>query len=666
VLVLSNKEGITQADRAWFYEKLTELQSNSDDYTLTEVISVKDVPTLQSQFVSKDNQLEMAQIKFEKDVISDDTQEAIAQIREAFQEGAAKNTHAYLTGAAGITVDFKKSSDEGLVKTEILTLVLVLGILLLVFRSPITPFMPLFVVALSFVVTTGLVGWAADTFGLPISSFTQSFLIAIMFGAGTDYCILLLQRFREELANGLTKEEAVLKTMHTVGKTVLYAGSTVLIAFSIIGFAALNMYASAVGVAIGIGITLLAAITLVPALFMIVGSKLFWPIKIKVGDGHHDSKLWGRMAALTNKKPILIIIVLLVAFMPLSTFFEGKRSFDDLAEIDSKFDSVKGFRLIEEKFSPGEVLPVSVGIKAEDISLRDPASLAAIGQLTTALTKVDGIEKVRSISQPAGEALPQLSLEQQQQMMQSPEFQAALSYYTSQDGMYGKMEIVLEDNPYAEKSLKEIVKIEKAIDLAVKGTALENVQIKLAGTTAAYHELDDISQADLIRTTTLVVIGTFIVLMVMLRSIVAPIYILLSLVLNYLITMGILEWVFVDWLGNPGLSWTVSFFAFIIIVALGVDYSIFLMARVKEEYTPGNIQAAIRKAMVSTGGVIMSAAAIMSGTFAAMMFSGVLTMMQIGAAIVIGLILYTFLFMGFIVPATVRLLGDKNGWPFKF
>lgn len=666
VLVLSNKEGITQADRAWFYEKLTELQSNSDDYTLTEVISVKDVPTLQSQFVSKDNQLEMAQIKFEKDVISDDTQEAIAQIREAFQEGAAKNTHAYLTGAAGITVDFKKSSDEGLVKTEILTLVLVLGILLLVFRSPITPFMPLFVVALSFVVTTGLVGWAADTFGLPISSFTQSFLIAIMFGAGTDYCILLLQRFREELANGLTKEEAVLKTMHTVGKTVLYAGSTVLIAFSIIGFAALNMYASAVGVAIGIGITLLAAITLVPALFMIVGSKLFWPIKIKVGDGHHDSKLWGRMAALTNKKPILIIIVLLVAFMPLSTFFEGKRSFDDLAEIDSKFDSVKGFRLIEEKFSPGEVLPVSVGIKAEDISLRDPASLAAIGQLTTALTKVDGIEKVRSISQPAGEALPQLSLEQQQQMMQSPEFQAALSYYTSQDGMYGKMEIVLEDNPYAEKSLKEIVKIEKAIDLAVKGTALENVQIKLAGTTAAYHELDDISQEDLIRTTTLVVIGTFIVLMVMLRSIVAPIYILLSLVLNYLITMGILEWVFVDWLGNPGLSWTVSFFAFIIIVALGVDYSIFLMARVKEEYTPGNIQAAIRKAMVSTGGVIMSAAAIMSGTFAAMMFSGVLTMMQIGAAIVIGLILYTFLFMGFIVPATVRLLGDKNGWPFKF
>jgi RND superfamily putative drug exporter len=143
-------------------------------------------------------------------------------------------------------------------------------------------------------------------------------------------------------------------------------------------------------------------------------------------------------------------------------------------------------------------------------------------------------------------------------------------------------------------------------------------------------------------------------------------YISISLVINYFITMGILEWVFVDWLGNPGLSWTVSFFTFIIIVALGVDYSIFLMARIKEEYTPGNIQSAVHKAMVSSGGVSMSAALIMCGTFAAFMFSGVLTLMQIGAAIVIGLALYTIVFMGFIVPATVKLLGDKNGWPFKF
>jgi RND superfamily putative drug exporter len=225
---------------------------------------------------------------------------------------------------------------------------------------------------------------------------------------------------------------------------------------------------------------------------------------------------------------------------------------------------------------------------------------------------------------------------------------------------------VLKKNPYKEASLKDIPKIESAIKKAVKGTVLADAKIELTGTTAQYHELEGMSQKDLVRTATLVIIGIFIVLMMMLRSIIAPIYLLLSLVANYLITMGILELVFVHWLGYPGLSWTVSFFAFIIIIALGVDYSIFLMARVKEEYVPGQIQSALRKAMMSTGGVITSAAAIMSGTFAAFMFSGVLTLMQIGAAIVIGLALYTLVFMGFVVPAVVRLLGDKNGWPFKF
>ncbi len=666
VLVLSHDQGITEQDRAWFYAQLNTLQSNRESYELTEVISVKDIPSLKTQFVSEDNELEMVQIKFKYDVISEKTQQSITDIRALFEEGAPEGTQAFLTGAAGITIDFKTSSDEGLLKTELITVVLVLVILLVVFRSPITPLLSLVVVAISFVMTTGIVGWAADTFGLPISSFTQSFLIAIMFGAGTDYCILLIQRFREELANGLSKEDAILKTMRTVGKTVLYAGSTVLIAFSIIGFATLNMYASAVGVAIGIAITLLAAITLVPALFMIIGSKLFWPLKIKEGAGHNASKLWGRFAKIALKRPILVILVLLIVLLPITNFFEGKRSFDDLSEIDSKYDSVQGFRLIEEKFSPGEVLPISVGIYSNAVSLRDPEAMAAITNITTELSKLDAIVKVRSIAQPDGSPLPSLTEEQQLQMMQSPEFAAAMNYYSSQDGQYGKMEIILKENPYAEKSLQVIPVIQSTIEQAVKGSALENAQLQLSGTTAQYYELEDLSQTDLFRTILFVIIGTLIVLMIMLRSIIAPIYILISLIINYFITMGILEWVFVDWLGNPGLSWTVSFFTFIIIVALGVDYSIFLMARIKEEYSSGNIQVAVHKAMVSTGGVIMSAALIMCGTFAAFMFSGVLTLMQIGAAIVIGLALYTIVFMGFIVPATVKLFGDKNGWPFKF
>jgi RND superfamily putative drug exporter len=127
--------------------------------------------------------------------------------------------------------------------------------------------------------------------------------------------------------------------------------------------------------------------------------------------------------------------------------------------------------------------------------------------------------------------------------------------------------------------------------------------------------------------------------------------------------MGIVEFIFVNLLGFDGLSWTVSFFVFLIIVALGVDYSIFLMARFKEEYRPGGVMAAIQRSMATTGNVIMSAAVIMAGTFAAFLYSGVHTLEQIGAGIVIGLTLYTTVFMGFIVPALVALFGEANWWP---
>ncbi len=664
IVVLHNQKGITEEDRTWFYDKLTQLTTESETYTIANILSVNVIPSLSNQLISEDGTLEMAQINLINDVISEKTQTAIIDIRDIFAENALEDTYTYLTGGAAITVDFKKSSDDGLRKTEYITLILVLSILLIVFRSPITPWIPLFVVAVSFVVTTGLVAWAAEL-GMPISSFTQAFLIAVMFGAGTDYCILIMQRFREELANGLAKTDAILITMQTVGKTVLYAGSTVLIAFSIIGFSALNTYASATGVAIGIAVTLLASITLVPALMMIFGAKLFWPIRLKIGQGHGDSKVWSSLAYISIKRPIVVIVVMLMLVSPLIYFFQGQRSFDDLAEIDASFDSVVGFRLIEEKFSSGEVFPVTAVLSDSTQALRDPQSIGVIGVITQALSQLSFVDKVRSISQPTGEAPPLLSNEQQMAMLQSPEYQEAMNIYTSSDGQYSKIEIILKDNPYSETSLNQIPIMRDTIEKAIASSPLQETEVQFAGTTAAYYELEGISQSDLVRTMILVVIGIFIVLMVMLRSFIAPVYILLSLTLNYLITMGLLELVFVKWLSFPGLSWTVSFFTFVIIVALGVDYSIFLMARIKEEYTKGNIVEAIRKTMVSTGGVITSAAAIMGGTFSAFMFSGVTTLVQIGAGIAIGLALYTFLFMGLIVPAVVRLLGDNNSWPFK-
>lgn len=309
---------------------------------------------------------------------------------------------------------------------------------------------------------------------------------------------------------------------------------------------------------------------------------------------------------------------------------------------------------------------VSGGIQQLESGLGQFAS--GLGEGTGALTKVsEGINQVvevqkgiadNSSKQIAGWNLPQEVLEQD-------EFKKSLDFYMSEDGKIAKLEVVLAINPYSKEAMSKMDEIRSSVISSLNGTALSKPDIKLAGQTANYHELDHISQNDFYRTGGFVLIGIYLVLALLLRSLLMPLYILLSLVFNYLVTMGIVEFIFVKLLGFDGLSWTVSFFVFLIIVALGVDYSIFLMARIKEEYRPGRIIEAMGKAMTTTGGVIMSAALIMGGTFAALMFSGVHTLLQLGAGITIGLAIYTTVFMGLIVPSLAVLFGEANWWPFS-
>jgi len=327
--------GITAADDKWLQDIMKKLQDRKTELGIASILSKFDNPDLSSKFVSKDNTTQMVMIGFERADYDALTQESVDKVRDlvgVHPEGAEVN----LTGSAPISKDFQQSSADGLKKTEVLTVGLVLVILLVVFRSPIAPFVPLIAIGISFVITRGLVGWATELFGLPVSSFTESFLIAVLFGAGTDYCILIIQRFREELGNGHGPVDALALTMKAVGKTVIFSASTVFFAFFLIGFAKFGLYQSAAGVALGVAVTLLAGLTLAPALLMIFGKIMFWPVKIKHGQGHGESKLWAGMARLSSRKPIAVILVSLLVLSPLILLYQGSRSFDDLAEIDPK------------------------------------------------------------------------------------------------------------------------------------------------------------------------------------------------------------------------------------------------------------------------------------------------------------------------------------------
>ncbi|MCQ6559596.1 MMPL family transporter [Paenibacillus mendelii] len=878
IIVYSRAEGLTDSDRSWLKDKASELSAEKGGEGIKSVTSAYDNPDLAVKFRSKDGTTELVMIGFERPENDTVTQEAVEKLGGALS-GAPSGSDVYLTGSAPISKDFQSSSEEGLRKTELLTVALVLIILLIVFRSPIAPFIPLVTIGISLVITRGLVALATE-YGMPVSSFTESFLIAVLFGAGTDYCILLIQRYREELSQGGSKEDALVRTMRNVGKTVVFSASTVFVAFFLIGFAQFGLYQSAVGVSIGVAVTLAAGLTLTPALLMIFGKATFWPTKVQSGQGHGESKLWAGMASLAARRPVAVLLVTVILLAPVTLLFEGKRSFDDLAEIDPSHGSVQGFRQVERSFGSGEVFPLSISLTSES-SMRTPEALAALEIASANLARLEGVQEVRSPVRPLGEQLTDLTVTSQltktssvleqlksgvdqigggltaasneialgegdigkltnglrmmstqtvkaqeglkqihsglqqsskgagqlaaglsqsadvsaslgadlhklleahpelkddinmqmllgkqkgladglakleqgasglkqglgqitpaisqaaaglgqlasgqqqaadganklssglveltgglkegakgladisgglsavneaqqgiagsgegqipgwylpKEALDDPKLQQAIDYYMSKDGLTVKLEVILAENPYSAEALTTVGQIREMLKQSLAGSSIGKPELNFSGTTAQIGELKDISRNDFTRTGTLVLVGIFIVLMLLLRSILAPLYVLLSLGFNYLVTMGIVEFIFVHLLGKPGLSWSASFFVFLIIVALGVDYSIFLMARFKEEYRPGGIVYAMSKAMTTTGGVIISAAVIMGGTFAALMMSGVNTLLQIGAGIVIGLVLYSTVFMGLVVPAMANLIGEANWWPFN-
>ncbi|QJD87541.1 MMPL family transporter [Cohnella herbarum] len=733
VIVLHRQGSLNDTDKRWMEELLERIQSSKQEFMISSVISTRTNPELAERMLSKDGSTLLAIVNFPFADFEDSTKISLAKIKPMLRE-APSGTTAILTGSAQLSQDFQQSSENGLRRTEIITIGLVLVILLFVFRSPITPIIPLLTIGISFIIARGLVGWTAQ-FGMPVSHFTESFLIAVLFGAGTDYCILIIQRYREELRsdNGEALPAAISRMMRGVGKTILFSASTVLTAFLLIGFADFGLYRSAVGVAIGMLVTVAAALTLTPALLLVFGKASFWPNRHGAAHKREESRMWAKLATLAAKRSTLVLLSTTILLAPLALLFQGQRSFDDISEMDPKLESIVGFRQIERAFSAGEAFPVTIAVSAAQ-SMRTKSGLAALEQASSDLARADNVLEVRSAVRPLGRKPDQMTVPGQlrtpnvdeiiQTIMKEQRFlsegleaialgalpfsqgllgilpsigrlgdgigkllvsplggfarvsdsagskttdadRQALDYYISPDGKTTKFELILKPYPYSGLAMDSVPVIAGQLRASLASTYLTDTKAYVTGVSAKYNELRDISYHDFVRTGLFVLAGIAVVLILLLRSVLAPICVMLSLGFNYLITMGITEFVFVDMLGYPGLSWTVSFFIFLIIVALGVDYSIFLMARFKEEVRPGEVRSAMTKAMKTTGGIITSAAIIMAGTFGALCFSGVVTLVQIGLGTLFGLLLYATLFMGLIVPAFTFLLGEKNGWPFK-
>src|SRR5699024_956339 len=355
--------------------------------------------------VSEDNTTIMVPIEVALDELE------ITDVRDEISEIASSTDvpHA-LTGESLIEEDIIVNSEEGLTKTISITIVLILVILFAVFRSFIAPIIPLLTVGISYVVAESIVSILADTTAFPLSTFTQVFMVSIMFGIGTDYCILIISRFKEEMNMHETIPEAVIATYKASGKTVFYAALAVLIGFSTVGLSQFTLYQSAVAVAIGVFVITIALVTIVPFFLVVLGKKLFWPFDKNAE--HKESKLWGGLGHFTWTRPILSLGIIALITAPILFIFKGEQTYDNLAELDDGFDTVVGFDWIEKGFGPGEIMPITIVMELED-EVDDVASVQGLETIANYVADIDGITKVRSVTRPSGDIIDDFLLETQ-------------------------------------------------------------------------------------------------------------------------------------------------------------------------------------------------------------------------------------------------------------
>ncbi|WP_129690950.1 MMPL family transporter [Gottfriedia acidiceleris] len=939
LIVFYDKNKISNDQMEKIGDAVKGIRDSSKELRISEFIDPFSIPDAKSSLVSKDGTTLMVSYKLDKN--GREIDDIKKQLDNKLSEVPVKY---YLSGEDFINNDYLKASQAGVEKSAALTVIFILVVLVLAFRSIVTPFVSLIAVAFSYLCSMGIAAQLIDKAGFPITSLTQMLLILILFGIGTDYNILLFNRFKEELSLGHSVDESIVNTYKTAGKTIAYSILTVFIAFLALVFAESPIYKSGVVVVIGVCILLLEILTLTPFILKVLGKKLFWPSK-NVG-GHKENKFFGNSSAFAIKKPIITIVVILLVLSPMVYFHQEKLNFDTIGELGNKYPSSKGFNIVSDHFGKGQAMPATVVIQ-NNKALDNNQSLAVIDNVTERLKKIKGVKQVSSVTQPeskqidsfyvdsqmgtvtdgisktqdgvneihdglslaqdklgsadfskvnqmvdgttelqngvtalsgglkqiqagigdgssnsqtisngiatieinlrkmssgvtllaknyekmqsgykelgthyqesaqallglkgaisqmqsivtalgssysnskddvnyqslkqtidqtvaslnqitpegikvlndnynavtagfatansnlssmsngltqmadglkklesglsdassgigkivtnmnkVSDGLGQMKIGQQQlvsgingfstfgeklsdvngglkkisdglgktndfltqfnsnktffipkEALADENFKKSIDMFMSKDKKITKLTIVLENDPYSKESLNTINKINSAVKNGLKGTELSNAKSGVSGPSATTNDMNNILSSDLNKTTTIVIIGVLLVLFLVIRSFWTPVFITASLLGAYYCAMFVINYIFIDLLGYEGISSFVPFFSFIIIVALGVDYSIFLMMRYKE-YSNLSPKEAIVLASKHTGGVIISAVIILGGTFATLMPSGILLLFELAIAVITGLVVLCFILLPIFLPAMIAL-----------
>jgi RND superfamily putative drug exporter len=689
---------LTAADDAWIERWVTGLKTPAMRDRITSIQSDVTDPLLTSELRARDGRADLVIVGFASSPFSTANNATVALLRHQLASAPAGLAH-HLTGVPGLAADQATSLVTSFARATLITVVLVLAILFLVYRSALAPLVPLVTIGAAYLVARGLIGIMA-AHGFKVASLVDPFLIVMVFGAGTDYCLFIVSRYREDLRSGDQASQTLRRSMRVVGVVVAASGATVIVGFMSMLTARFGLYRT-MGPAIGIAIalTVLAAVTLTPALLEVAGSRLFWPgpLRSTKAEPSRGGGRWERLAATVQGRPLEILLAG-ISLLELGAAGIGwfHPNFDLVKELPPYADARAGYAAIAEHYPAGTVAPVDVVIETPGPILTGPY-LTAIDHLTDDLKAQPGIAQVRSVTQPTGSPLTSATVANLASIndlginpnkvditpllnaIDSPgglRFNAGLlrrypqlvdggplAFFQGAGGHSTRLVVTLAVDPFSPQGLAVVRDLDTKVNDALAGSALSGARLSIAGPATFFSDMQTIGNHDLRVIAAVLIAGIFVVLALLLRSLVAPFFLLASVVASYAATLGLTSAVF-DGIFHQSLSFWLPPFLLVILVALGADYTIFIMSRIREEAAAGTeIHQAVGHGLTATGKVITSAGVILAGAFAALVTAPLSELRQIGFAVTVGVLIDTFVVRTLIVPAATMLLGRWAFWP---
>ncbi|HWB08062.1 MAG TPA: MMPL family transporter [Pirellulales bacterium] len=683
VIVCERADGpLTSDDRSVLVDLSKRLAASEDeDLPVVEVWSPW-TAVVGKKLTSRDRHAALIVVLIRNEFMAVDNIRVLKRLQDVVDEarlspGFPSGLRLEVTGSAAVGGDMLTAAQESIANTETATIILVVLILLLVYRAPVLVAIPMITIGVSVAVSLGLVAALTQARHLPglewldfkVFKTTKIFVVVILFGSGTDFCLFLIARFKEELQRGVDRAQAVENSLANVGEALVGSAMTTILGLATMAFADFGKYRnSGPAIALCLAVTLLASLTLAPALLRALSRVVFWPFNPvpaaawtgSRAEGVATSRLWQAISRGIIARPGLILLTSCLLMAPFA--YRGwfvSISYDLLEELPRDRASVVGTDLLRKHFPAGEMAPITILAEKPGADFTSRASGKQIASLTKALFNIRGVDSVRSLSEPLGDK-PGTTLSPKWAVLRHPRTKA---YFLAQSpdraGEVTRFDVISRYDAFSLQAADLLDRIDDRLQQLSEDETSDwyGTTFLYTGTTAGVRDLQAVTHSDQVLIQRLVVIAVLGVLIVILKRPLVCAYLIVTVLFSYLVTIGATELVF-GTLYEPfsGLDWKVPLYLFVILTAVGEDYNIYLMTRVLEEQRQRGLIEGLRAAVVRTGGIITSCGVIMAGTFVSMTFGTLRAILELGFALSLGVLLDTLVVRPVLVPAFLALV----------